>query len=639
LGLLTKNRFIVVCGDVMLLSTALLCSFLLRFETVPPSAWNLFQVMIIPFTLTKLTVFTLNGLYAGPWRYTGVLDFARIVKSSVISLMLLSLALVFTHYSANYSRSVLLIDTILTILFVGAFRLSIRITYSKQMLKAVLLGAFGTRLWMSKYSDNSKTVMVYGGGEAGEMLIRSILSHQGLVQYHIAGFIDDNPEKKGTIIHGIPYCGSIRDVKQILADHEVEELLITASPKKEVMKEVLLTCQKEKVSCKTVPSYLQGLKQGVEVGNLRDIALEDLLRREPISISYSQVANMVKGKRVLITGAAGSIGSQLCKQILEFEPDELITVDNAETPLFFLRETLRKITGSIKMSFYCSNVTNLPKLKKIFAIHKPELVFHAAAHKHVPLMEDNRDEVIQNNLSGTKNCADMANKFNAEVFVFISTDKAVNPANIMGWTKRAGEIYTASLASNGGTKFLSVRFGNVLGSNGSVVPIFKQQIQDGGPVTLTHEDVTRYFMTIPEAVLLILHAAFLGDYGDTMILDMGKPIKIRELAEDLIRLAGYTPGDEIEITTVGLRPGEKLHEALSLPNEKLAETSNPKISVLKNRFSQWSEVGDLIDTIVAISKVSPDDAYEKLKSSVRQLSPGKDESTLQVDEENRTPLN
>jgi FlaA1/EpsC-like NDP-sugar epimerase len=612
---LTVNRAIILVGDLFLLYSSYSIAYMLRFEELNPYLQPIYSKTLLPVVLAKLVILTVLGMHTGPWRYTGILDLMKIIKASVLGLLLVAGGMVFFAPGVGFPRSILLIDMILTICFIGTFRLSIRILYSRQMLLGVFTGLFGFKWYQERAISNSKRVLLYGANARGESLLRSILSSQEKLPYHVIGFIDDDPNVSGSVIHGIRNLGVVDNLTDIIERFRIDELMIASNPGKELMTKAYTICQQENVKCRVIPQYLDVLNNDVGVAQLKNVAIEDLLGREPANIDFTKVEGMYRDKRVIVTGAAGSIGKQLCRQLVKFRPSELVCVDLGESPLFYLQQELTEIAPNIKIVYYCSNVTDRAKVSSIFSKHKPHAVFHAAALKHVPLMEANMDEVIFNNISGTKNVADMAHENGAERFIFISTDKAVNPANVMGWTKRAGELYTTYMAGVSKTKFLAVRFGNVLGSNGSVIPIFKEQIRSGGPVKVTHRDVTRYFMTIPEAVLLILQSTLMGEAGDIMILDMGKPVKISVLAEDLIRLSGLTPGEDIEIAYTGLRPGEKLHEILMTANENLEPTEHKKITVLKRGKNRSFEINLVINKVIDICRTEPEQAYNLIRDS------------------------
>ena len=613
-----RNKVIVIFIDACLLVAAYFLAFVLRFEGFSPEHLAQFKVTVIPVVVVKIVVFSLLGLHKGPWRFTGVLDLINVARASILGSLVAMAGMVYVYYPAGFSRAILVLDAVNTIFLVGLFRLFVRIAYSHTLRRGILQKLLGSDWWENGDSGGKRT-LIYGANERGEMLLRSLISSQETTNYRIVGIIDDDPNKKGVIIHGIGYKGTTDDLEGLIQDLMVSEVIIASDPGKETIRRISGICREQKIPVRVVPPYLDIVHQRIGVSRIRKIDIEDLLRRDTVKIDYSQVEDMIRGKRVLITGAAGSIGRQLCLQILEFQPAELVCVDMGENPLFFLRQDLHA-TGSMTACFYyCFSVTSLPKLTSVFERHKPHMVFHAAAHKHVPMMEMNVDSAILNNVGGTKNVADLSEKYGVQTFVFISTDKAVRPTNAMGWSKRMGEVYTQSLSANCRTKLLSVRFGNVLGSNGSVVPIFQKQIEDGGPVQVTHPDTTRYFMTIPEAVLLILQSVLLGGQGDIMILDMGEPIRILDLAEEMIRLAGFVPGKEIEMEFIGLRPGEKLHEELMYGIEERHKTSHPKITLVKRNPGQNEDIPRFVDEILATALHDSERAYELMKKRLAEL--------------------
>jgi len=606
------NKTIIIVADALLLVIAYLGAYWLRFESITQAQWFLIYATIGPVVFTKLVIFSFTGLHAGPWRFTGILDLINIIKASAISFFVVLVGMIYFYYPGGFSRSVFIIDAILSILLISSFRLVIRLAYSRQMMYGVLQRIVGRRL-ASGGEENGKRALIYGANERGELLLRSLLSTHDSEVYRVMGFVDDDPNCSGISIHGVRHVGVADEMEPLITQYDISEVMIASNPGKDIVNRIFKACQKLEVTCRVIPPYLDVVHQRVGLSQLRNIEVEDLLRRDIVKIDYTNVSAMVSGKRVVVTGAAGSIGKQLCTQILEFEPSELVCVDHGENYLFYLQQEIRDMQSAVPCFYYCSDVTDRDKVEKIFSHHRPEIVFHAAAHKHVPLMEGNVDEVIKNNIGGTINVTDMADRYETGIFVFISTDKAVKPANIMGWTKRTGELYTQYLASRSRTKFLSVRFGNVLGSNGSVVPIFRKQIENGGPVLVTHPDTTRYFMTIPEAVLLILQAACLGERGDLMILDMGKPVRITELAELMIRMAGYVPGKDVEIRFTGLRPGEKVHEELVNEVEDIAKTSHSKIFVVKHRNINSDMIPEILDAVLTESRIDPANAYRIMK--------------------------
>lgn len=614
------NRAVIVLADALLLALSYVGAYWLRFESIDPYHWSLMKTTIVPIVAVKMVIFSLSGLHAGAWRFTGIVDLVNIIKASILGFFIAMVGMIYFYYPGGFSRSVFVLDFINTIVLIGMFRLSIRIGYSRQLLRGVMRKLFGALLGGGS-GGSGRRVIIYGAGERGEMLLRSLTSRQDSGFYHVVGFGDDRPECRGVKIHGVSHLGGSRDMEDLITQYDVDEVMIASDPGKDVVSLIFEICQKHSVSCRVIPPYLDVVHQRLGLSQLKDIEIEDLLRRDTVKIDYSGVSGMIKGRRVLVTGAAGSIGRQLCLQVLEFEPSELICVDMGENPLFYLKQEICDPGDTARCYFYCSSVTNRSRMDRLFARHRPEIIFHAAAHKHVPLMEDNIDEVIMNNVGGTKNVADMADKYGTDTFVFISTDKAVKPENVMGWTKRAGEVYTQRFNGESSTRFLSVRFGNVLGSQGSVVPIFKKQIENGGPVHVTHQDATRYFMTIPEAVLLILQSAYLGEHGDIMILEMGSPVRITDLAELMIRMAGFTPGREVEIEFTGLRPGEKLHEELVSGAEELKKTAHPKIHAVKNRFSNENSVSDIVDDVLIEIHRDPRKGYDMMRERLEEFAP------------------
>ena len=614
------NRAVIVLMDALLIALSYVGAYWLRFESIPPDQWSLMKTTLVPVVVVKMVIFSLSGLHAGAWRFTGIVDLVNIIKASALGFFVVMVGMIYFYYPGGFSRSVFVLDFTNTVTLIGMFRLSIRIAYSRQLLRGVLQKLFGAILGGG--SDGlGRRVIIYGAGERGEMLLRSLASQQDSGSYHVVGFADDRRECQGVIIHGVKHLGGSSDMSELITQYEVGEVMIASDPGKDAISLIFETCQKLSVSCRVIPPYLDVVHQRFGLSQLKNIEIEDLLRRDTVKIDYSGVSGMIKGRRVLVTGAAGSIGRQLCLQLLEFEPSELICVDMGENPLFYLQQEIGATDASAQCYFYCSSVINRSRMDRLFSRHRPEIIFHAAAHKHVPLMEGNIDEVIMNNIGGTKNIADMADKYGADSFVFISTDKAVKPENVMGWTKRAGEVYTQRFNGGSSTKFLSVRFGNVLGSQGSVVPIFKKQIESGGPVRVTHKDATRYFMTIPEAVLLILQSAYLGEQGDLMILEMGDPVKITDLAELMIRMAGFTPGREVEIEFTGLRPGEKLHEELVRTVEEMEKTTHSKIYAVKNQVLSENSVSDLIDDVLIEIHRDPQKGYDMLKERLEEFAP------------------
>jgi FlaA1/EpsC-like NDP-sugar epimerase len=448
----------------------------------------------------------------------------------------------------------------------------------------------GLRLVVRLYFEEFRTAeagrlkrfLIVGAGDAGEALLREIL-RMPVAQYDVVGLIDDDPVKHGTRIHGIPVLGPVEQLPAICEDRKIEELAIampSASPKQ--LRRVIQVCEGTKLKFTTVPSITDIASGKLRVSQTRPVNINDLLGRESVQLDLDLIEVFVKDKTILVTGAGGSIGSEMCRQLCNFKPARLLLVEQAENPLFYIERELRSRFPNVSIEGLICNITDASRVNDIFEAYEPQVVIHAAAHKHVPLMELNAGEAIKNNVSGTQIVADAADRYNADNFVMISTDKAVNPTSIMGSSKRIAEMYIQDLSTTSNTLFVTVRFGNVLGSDGSVVPIFKKQIAQGGPVTITHPEMKRYFMTIPEASQLVLQAATMGKGGEIFVLDMGEPVKIVDLAKELITLSGFKPGEDIEIAFTGPRPGEKLFEELSIEGEDMQRTRHPKISIWKN---------------------------------------------------------
>ena len=477
-----------------------------------------------------------------------------------------------------------------------------------------------------KSKDGANTLII-GGGSAAKLLIEDILRHQQHL-YNIVGIIDDNPEKIGRSIHGYRVLGSRKDIPKVAKEQNAEIIVIAIpSADQNVLQKILSICSETTCKIKILPGIEESMsdKQTVSTNAIRDVEIEDLLERDPIILDNQSLTTQIAGKTVLVTGGGGSIGSELCRQIAKYNPAKLVVVDCYENNAYDLQQELRYQYPDLALEVIIASVRDQKRLDELFSYYRPQLVFHAAAHKHVPLMEKAPQEAIKNNVFGTFNTALTAHKYQVEKFVLISTDKAVNPTNIMGATKRICEMITQSVQSISETDFVAVRFGNVLGSNGSVIPLFKRQIQHGGPVTVTHKDITRYFMTIPEASQLVLQAASFATGGEIFVLDMGRPVKIYDLAEKLIRLSGYTPGRDIEIKVSGLRPGEKLYEELLMAEEGLTNTSHNKIFIGQPIVCEYEQLTKQLEELKAVLyDTDPDNVKRAVAAMVDTYSPDLD---------------
>lgn len=467
---------------------------------------------------------------------------------------------------SNLPRSIYAITALIDMVFIGGIRFSLR-TFS--MMGEVI----------HIKNDNQKRILIIGGGDAGAMVIREYKNHCQLNSKPV-GIIDDNEMKHGQVINGVPVVGSRADIITMVNKLDIDEIIIAIpSEAKAQISSLIKICKETKAKLKILPGIYELIDGDVNISKIRDVEIGDLLGREEITVDLKEISSYIKDKVVLVTGGGGSIGSELCRQIAMYKPNKLVILDIYENSIYDIQNELLRNIKNLNLKTYIGSIRDKERVSEIISKEKPKLIFHAAAHKHVPLMEASPKEAIKNNVFGTLNLAQVADKYGVDRFVMISTDKAVNPTNIMGASKRICEMIIQSINSISNTEFVAVRFGNVLGSNGSVIPLFKKQIEEGGPVTVTHEDIIRYFMTIPEAVQLVIQAGAMAKGGEIFILDMGEPVKIIDLARDLIRLSGFNPDLDMPIKVTGLRPGEKLFEELLLDEEGVSSTKHNKIFV------------------------------------------------------------
>ncbi|WP_035104724.1 polysaccharide biosynthesis protein [Desulfohalovibrio reitneri] len=583
------NFYAMLLADAVLFSAALSLAYLIRFEfsLSPYYADQLYT--FLPFvTGAKLAVYFAFGLYRGMWRYTSFYELWRLVKAAVLATVLLATAALFILGFEGYSRSVLLLDSMLAIVFTGGLRIAIRRAFEHGSFTAALRSALSSRV-----SEAGRRVLIAGAGDAGEQLLRQV-SRDPELGLTVAGFVDDDPDKMGRSLHGVPVLGEIGDLPLLAEKEEADEIII-ALPQAtgEQMRRVVAACEETGLPFRTLPGYSELLGGEVTLRSLREVNMEDLLGREPVALETDRIASCLTGKVVLVTGCGGSIGSELCRQIAPYRPARMILLDSGEYNLYTVQMELHHELGFEDYVPVLGKVQDQGLLDRVFATHAPQVVFHAAAYKHVPLMEINPWEAVHNNIQASRRLMETAVRFQAERFVLVSTDKAVRPTNVMGASKRVTELLLQSL-TGGRTRFMSVRFGNVIGSSGSVIPLFMDQIRRGGPVTVTHPDVTRYFMTISEAAQLILQAATMGEEGEIFLLKMGQPVKIADMARDLIRLAGKVPDRDVEIRYTGLRPGEKLFEELITAGEDVTPTGHEKILRLRADDS-WYGLGSRED--------------------------------------------
>lgn len=568
------NRFFFLLYDSLCVWMAGHLTLALRFDfnfDKIPSHFIDNMLVLLPFhILLTILLFLANRLYTSLWEYAGVIEMQRLILASLQSALggfLLSLVIPRNYEGYFLPRSYHIIYFLLFLMLTAGARFSYRAFRLHVTMKRSLTGGKISR------------VMLIGAGETGHMVIRDILSSAS-VKKEILCIIDDNKNKIGSYINGIRVVGDRSNILEAAQKFRIDEIIIAIpSASRQVIGELTNLCTETKCKLKITPSITEIVEGHISATLLRDVSVTDLLGREPVNVSLETIMGYVSGKTVLVTGGGGSIGSELCRQLARNKPARLIIFDIYENNAYEIEQELRRTYQDLNLVVLIGSVRNEKRLEKIFETYRPNLVYHAAAHKHVPLMEDSPNEAVKNNVMGTYNTVKMADKYGVDRFVLISTDKAVNPTNVMGATKRICEMIIQSFDKKSKTGFVAVRFGNVLGSNGSVIPLFKKQIAEGGPVTVTDENIIRYFMTIPEAVSLVLQAGAYAEGGEIFVLDMGEPVKILDLAKNLIKLSGLIPYEEIEIKITGLRPGEKLYEELLMDEEGMKETENKLIHI------------------------------------------------------------
>jgi FlaA1/EpsC-like NDP-sugar epimerase len=573
----------MILGDSILVLLTYFLSYLLRFDAaIPQSQFNNYihsVIWIVPF---KLFWFWIFGLYDKMWRYTGISDIANLVKSCVVSSVAIMLVLLVSVRFHGYARSVFVIDLFLTLLFIGGFRVSVRLYFHRRR-NLLIRHSFDTK------NSTPKRVLIVGAGNAGEKILRE-LEDDPRLKFKAVGFVDDDPAKSGRKIHDVPVLGPITRVPKLVDALSAEELFIAVpSATGDQMRNIVSICKMSGVSYKTLPRLSDLMSGNVSISDFREVRFEDLLGRSSVQLDTPNIKEYIGGKRILVTGAGGSIGSELCRQLVKFNPRAIIAFDASEPNLYAIQMKFENQIGYKNFIPVLGGIQSEKLVNKVYSGHRPHVVFHAAAYKHVPMLEENPWQAVHNNIRGTQFLLENSIKWKVKRFVLVSTDKAVRPTNVMGASKRVCELLLQSHLKNG-TAIMSVRFGNVMGSSGSVIPLFQEQIKRGGPVTVTHPDVTRFFMTIPEACQLILQAAGFGGGGEIFILQMGTPVKIANMARDLIRLTGKEPDRDIKIEYTGLRPGEKLYEELITQGEGIVSTPHKTIMVL-DTDGKWNGQG------------------------------------------------
>ncbi len=582
-GLVSHRAWLKILADAVVVALSFMVAISVRFEFVIPSPYLANFLLVLPAIIVLYLIANfLMRMYAGRWKYASFDELVNLSSSATMATAVLFLAFLAIPGARKYVPiSVAVIGGVLALFTMAFVRLQFRLLSDWKLAKA----------------DGGHTnVLLVGAGEAGEMVARDMLRHPEY-DLHPVGFIDDDPAKQNLVLHGVPVLGNSAAIPRVAREYEVEEIfLIIPSAAGERIREILPFCEETEARIKVLPSIYMAMAGEVGVAAVRELRLEDLLGREPVATDLASISAYVEDKVVLITGAGGSIGSELARQLCGVGPGRLILLDNDETSLYEMELEMARHASVCPTEVVVADIRDAERLASVFKRFQPRVVFHSAALKHVPMMELHPSEAVKNNIMGTRNVAQQAIANGVERFILISTDKAVQPASVMGATKRAAELLMKSLDAQNGTLFAAVRFGNVLGSRGSVVPIFQKQIEDGGPVLVTHPDIERYFMTIEEAAQLVIQAGAFTEGGDVFILDMGEPVRIIDLADQMVRLLGG--GEDIEIRVTGLRPGEKLHETLLYQVEETLPTAHPKINRVSHDYELPQDFDKQVDALI-----------------------------------------
>ncbi len=608
LDLVRRYKLILlVISDILSMVASMLLAFYLLNGHGLVGTFGLlgqFWWVILLSIAFRIGTFRNFGLYHWAWQYMSVREVVALIKAVLLSTAFLALTVV-AFGNRDFPLAVFVVEGLICFAFIGGVRLAIR-------------------YWKDAHSLLSRTgeeqrVLIVGAGDAGEMILREIQKNPKF-KYHPVGFVDNNPNKKGLFIHHLPVLGDCESIPAIVEANGVDEVIIaipTATRKQ--IRRVVELCEQSKAKFKIVPGIFELIDGTVHVNQIRNVEIEDLLGRDPIKLDMESISSYLTNSCVMVTGAGGSIGSELCRQVAIYNPAKLVLIGKGENSIFDIENELKGRYPFLDLSVHIADVRDLDRMTNVFEAVKPDVIFHAAAHKHVMLMERDPEEAILNNVVGTRNLVDLADRYQAKEFVMISTDKAVNPSSVMGATKRLAEMIVQAKAQSGTkTKFVSVRFGNVLGSRGSVVPIFKRQIAAGDPVTVTHPEAKRYFMTIPEAVQLVIQAGALGNGGEIFILDMGEPVKIVDLARDLIRLSGFEEGTDIEIKFIGLKPGEKLFEEILTSEEGSSATKHEKIFVSPSLEIAGEK---LREDVLALEQLARAGKKAEIRNKIKEMIP------------------
>lgn len=601
----TKTIFFVV-SDVVFIAFSVWLAFSLRFDgAIPQSYYPLVWRLIALATAAIVLVFYFEKLYSFTWSYVSASELVSLWRATTIAFALLAIGIfVFESFFPGLPRSVLVISYGLVFILCGAIRLSKRV--------------YLYQIDFKKISGRDRALIV-GAGDAGEQILRSILTAKQTLYFPV-GFVDDSTIKQGVKIHGVKVLGRISDIPAVVEKYDIKQMIVAlpSASNKVIKNAVDLGRQAGLYKIRIAPPLQEIMRGEISIKNLRSVEAEDLLGRPPIQLNSSQIEQFIRGKVVLITGAAGSIGSELVRQTVKFAPSIVVLLDQDESGLFYIGREMHRDASGQPIREIVADICDRKKMEQVFLAHKPQIVFHAAAYKHVPLMQAQPDEAVKNNILGVQTLVDASIKYGVEKFIFVSTDKAVNPTSVMGATKRAGEMLCQAANGQGGVKCISVRFGNVLNSRGSVIPIFREQIRRGGPVEVTHPDMTRYFMLISEACLLVMQAGAMGGGGEVFVLDMGKSVKILDLARDMIRLSGFEPDKDIPIVFTGIRPGEKLFEEILTSEEGTTATINQKIFMAK--LSPPDQV-EFAKKIVIVKQLAESGDAQAIIASLKDMVP------------------
>ena len=619
---MARNLSLILILDAGLIVGSFYLAHLIRFDfDIPVWARARFKEWWAFVLAGKLVCFYFFDLYKGMWRYTGINDLLNIIKAGTVSTLFLIVSVLYTTRFEEVSRSVFIIDWCLTLMLIVGVRVVTRLCFENfsgninlRDVKPLLY-----RLFRSGRGQGRR-MLIIGAGDCGEKICRQFHENPS-VRSHVVGFLDDDRAKTGRNIHGVPVLGSIDEMAVIATAMEIEEVIIAIpSATSKRMREIVGACRQADVNFKIIPDMGELIDGRITLNAIRNVEYRDLLGREPVRLDTEEIGGYLGKKCVLVTGAGGSIGTGLCRQICRFAPETIVLVERAESPLYEIDLELTKNFKEVTVVPVLADIQDKGELTRAFTRFRPEIVFHAAAYKHVPMMERHPWKAVENNIIGTQNLVETARNFKCDRFVFVSTDKAVNPANVMGASKRVCELLVQkeNTVDRSGTRFITVRFGNVIGSVGSVIPLFKKQIREGGPVTVTHPDMIRYFMLIPEACQLILQAGAMGGGGEIFILEMGEPVKIDQMARDLIRFSGFEPEVDIPIVYTGLRPGEKLYEELMTDLEGVVPTDHKKIRVLS---SHTGDLGELESRLASLKKAAEDRDADRIRQQLHRIVP------------------